>query len=327
MNILYLDDFRKTIPKTPMAADNFDSGVFHHPRWKALKMRYLSLNPPGVERYVSFDVDREGAGAAWIDADLPEPTFIVINRDNGHAHLTYRLSSPICTADNGIEKPKLYLKDIESAYIFKMEADAAYNGVLTKNPIHNSWTCIACEGSLAKAYTLDDLARGIDLGGHRKTKAKLREVIAGRNCSLFESLRVWAYKAVSEYWRPEGKDSWEAAVLAEAEVMAAGYLIADPSFTKDVRETSRSVARWTWEHHTPQKRGELIKWTHRTERQRERITERWSVESKKAAGLELLKAGASREEVIRGLLVSEATVKRWKKELTVTVAAAATLTL
>jgi hypothetical protein len=114
--ILYLDDFRKTIPKTPLAADNFECGVFHHPRWKALEMRYLSLNPLKLERYVSLDVDREGAGAAWIDADLPEPSFIVINRDNGHAHLTYRLSSPVCTAYNGHEKPKLYLNDIKAHY-------------------------------------------------------------------------------------------------------------------------------------------------------------------------------------------------------------------
>jgi hypothetical protein len=286
-------------------------------------MRYLELNPSDVARYLTFDVDREGAGAAWIDADLPEPSFIVINRDNGHAHLTYRLSTPVCITNNGREAPKLYLKDIKAEYTYRMGADRAYNGTLTKNPIHNGWACIACEGSLAKSYSLGELARGIDLAGRRKAKVELREVIEGRNCSLFESLRIWAYGAISGYWRPEGKASWEAAVLTEAKVMAAGYLLADMSFARDVRETSRSIARWTWEHHTPQTRADLIKRTHGTENQRAKVQKRWAAESQRAAGLELLKAGASHGEVIRALLVSEATVKRWKREMT----APATLTL
>jgi DNA-binding transcriptional regulator YiaG len=165
---------------------------------------------------------------------------------------------------------------------------------------------------LAKVYTLEELARGIDLAGHRRAKARLREVIEGRNCSLFESLRVWAYKAVPEYWRPEGRGLWEAAVLAEAKAMAAGYLLADPSFARDVRMTSRSVARWVWGHFTPQKRADLIERTHGAERQRERSNKRWAAESQRAAGVEMLKAGMSDTEVAREMLVSDRTVRRWR---------------
>jgi hypothetical protein len=218
-------------------------------------------------------------------------------------------------ADNGLQKPQLYIKDIKSAYISKMSADAAYNGILTKNPIHNSWACIAYEGSLAKAYTLGELARGIDLAGHRKTKARLREVIEGRNCSLFESLRPWAYQNVSGYLRVGRYDDygkgWEAAVVAEAKVLAAGYLFGDRRFWGDVRSVARSIARFTWEKSQPDERAKYIAETHDSRSQKKRISKRWATESKKAAGLELLDEGKTVSEVTRQLLVGERTVKRW----------------
>uniref|UniRef100_UPI001555E025 primase C-terminal domain-containing protein n=1 Tax=Halomonas hibernica TaxID=2591147 RepID=UPI001555E025 len=62
----------------------------------------------------------------------------------------------------------------------------------------------------------------------------------GRNCTLFEKLRQWAYKAIRQGW-PDA-DRWYEAVLTRARA----YNDFDaPLPDSEVKATARSVAKWT----------------------------------------------------------------------------------
>ena len=60
-------------------------------------MAEIAPDPPGWLTALRFDIDTEGGGAAWIEAELPAPNFVVINPSNGHAHLIYLLGAWVQT--------------------------------------------------------------------------------------------------------------------------------------------------------------------------------------------------------------------------------------
>jgi hypothetical protein len=297
--------YQNWLPTKPYCTDKLSDGLKILPLALALQKKYIQINPPSTKSFLIFDVDRPGAALAAEDAGLPPPSLCVVNPVNLHAHLLYALSNPICTSANGRAGPQRYYKAVEWAYGQRLGADPAYSGLIAKNPWSPAWWTME-DGNAV--YDLTTMADYVEL----PAKIPKRANTGGRNCTLFDTLRAWAYKAIRGYWRPDGEAAWYMALLAEAQSLN-DFPEALPA--KEVRYIARSVARWTWRHTTPQGLGELIRATHTPELQRARINKRWEKESKRAQGLALLQAGASREEVIQSLSVSEATVKRWGKTL------------
>jgi hypothetical protein len=299
---LYTVDGVFSIPKFLFCSNNFEQGVYKRPRDEALKMKYIGLNARNRQVFVTFDVDREEAGAAWIDAFLPQPTLIVRNPQNGHAHITYMLAHPVATSAIAHFKPQIYLNAIQAAYVQRLGADMRYTGRLTKNPWSTAWSTIENDNL---AYELWDLAKWVDLS--TPAKAKIVENVEGRNCTIFDTLRLWAYKAIRDYWH-DSFDAWEQAVKIEA---AKANIFLDQLPPREVSCIARSVAGWTWRHITPKNLAELINQTHTPELQRARINKRWEKESKRAEGLKLLGEGKTTVEIAKLLDVSQRTVQRW----------------
>jgi len=74
------------------AAAPIASGVRSRARWpRSRRTRRAELTA------LRFDIDTEGGGAAWIEAELPAPNLVVINPCNGHAHLIYLLGGWVRT--------------------------------------------------------------------------------------------------------------------------------------------------------------------------------------------------------------------------------------
>ena len=96
---------------------------------------YIQLNKYYAVCYLTFDVDREGAGAEWyFDLDLPAPTFVTVNPENLYAHLVYELITPVLLWENARQKPIQWLNAIRMEWTETLRADAGYNGLITKNP-------------------------------------------------------------------------------------------------------------------------------------------------------------------------------------------------
>ena len=189
-----------------------------------------------------FDVDRDEAGASWIDAGLPKPTFIVVNLANGHAHLIYELLTPVLLWDNASPKPIAYLDAIRRAYAQVLGADLGYSSLITKNPSHRTWYTFA----YSLQYELRELADYVSLSqSHYKPARGIRFDYAalGRNCTLFEVGRIYAYDSV---YGINGHSELYAVVY--------GYIVsynatefAESLPEREVHGIAQSISKWTWE--------------------------------------------------------------------------------
>ena len=203
--------------------------------------------------WLGFDVDRIGAAIDWSDRNAPAPTLTITNPDNGHAHLLYALKTSIRTAPDGKMKPLRYAAAVENALRKKLEADAGYSGLICKNPNHGHWKIAVWQPEL---YTLDWLADSLDLNAVND-----KEIVAdyglGRNCTLFDKTRKWAYRAIRQGW-PE-YDQWLQACYERAS--AYNLQFSAPLAEREVNCISKSIAKWTHYRFTET---DFLEYIHRT---------------------------------------------------------------
>jgi hypothetical protein len=246
-----------------------------------------------------FDVDSEGAGAAWIEAELPAPNLVVVNPDNGHAHLIYLLGAWVRTdfGDPSRLRVVRYAAAIERAYAAALGADRAYTGRFHHNPFSDAY--ITKIGRQAP-YSLAELAQYVDLNSP-STKAVAPQGI-GRNVEIFDRLRRWAYTAVAD-WKIGTREAWDRVVFERA-AQIAGDVGADsprgPLPENEVGHIVKSVARWVWECYAagtpPLLREELIARRRARERARQAAREAERARSKQTRAEYLARAHQRRIE-------------------------------
>jgi len=134
-------------------------------------------------------------------------------------------------------KPLKYAAAVENALRKKLDADAGYSGLICKNPNHGHWKIAVWQPEL---YTLDWLADSLDLNA-----ANDKEIVAdyglGRNCTLFDKTRKWAYRAIRQGW-PE-YDQWLQACYERAS--AYNLQFPTPLDENEVSSIAKSIAKWT----------------------------------------------------------------------------------
>ena len=88
-----------------------------------------------------------------------------------------------------------------------VDGDAGYSGLITKNPEHRDWEATWLTDHL---YSLPELEEHLTDHGHMpppswQERKRKKPVGLGRNCTLFETARVWAYREIRHHWGdPEG---------------------------------------------------------------------------------------------------------------------------
>lgn len=192
-----LEKYKSNLPLKPYYTDDYFYGKKIAGHNVALKSRHIQPNSKTHIYYMLFDVDRQTASFDWNDRNLPSPHLVVINPDNGHAHLTYMLETSIKNDVTGRKKPYNYFSDVELGLAIKLGADLAYNATLTKNPFNKGWRTLSFECEPYDLGYLNDFVDTDMVAAHKISK-KQKEKAAGystsRNCMLFEALRIWAYK-------------------------------------------------------------------------------------------------------------------------------------
>ena len=243
MNRAQLDLFRERLPRKPYHTDEFTTGLSIADVSRALGARYIQPNGPTHRHWLVFDVDHAAATLSWDDVGAPAPNITVTNRANGHAHLIYGLETPIRTAPDGKVAPLRYAAAIEAALREKLGADLGYSGLICKNPLHTHWLVQVWEPA---SYDLSWLADYLDLSPYNGRK-QLPAYGLGRNCTLFETTRQWAYKAIRQGW--PGYEAWLSAVIDRA----IGYNVQfePPLPANEVRHIAKSIAKWTHRNLTP----------------------------------------------------------------------------
>lgn len=233
--------FYQNLPHKPYCADEMPGYMDIRPKDQAITRRLIQVNPPCIIANLVFDIDRKDAFFAWSDANLPQPSWISKNPKNCHAHIGYMLAAPVCTSDNARQKIVRYLARIQHAYTLKLGADMGYVGLITKNPLHPDWDNHIFD---VKPYGLGYLADFVDLPS---LPERIKEVSGlGRNCTLFDMTRVWAYERIREL--PDATSSqWDAEVLSHA--LKVNTAFTQPLPYNEVSNTSRSISGWVWKKH------------------------------------------------------------------------------
>ncbi len=175
-----------------------------------------------------------------------------------------------------------------------------YSGLICKNPLHEHWLVQVWEPRL---YDLAWLSDYLDLSPYNGRKS-LPEYGLGRNCTLFEKTRLWAYKAIRQGW--PGYREWLAACVDRASGYNAQFK--QPLPANEVRHTAKSIAKWTHQHLSP---AGFSAWQ----------AEQGAKKGKALRDLmlpvveELLNQGLAKADIARELGQSKATIGNWVKRL------------
>jgi hypothetical protein len=336
--------FAQTLPFRVRCSDDLGVGLAWAERNVALRHRELAPDPPGWKTALRFDVDcpcdrqphaRSGycprAATYWRDAGVAEPSFIVVNPTNGHAHVIYLLRGWVRTdgsSDSDLAAVR-YLVAIERAYTRALHADAGYAGLVTHNPFHADFNAVSGRD---EPYSLTELAAFVELP--RIVYRRAAEIRTnGRNVELFDRLRFWAYAQISEY-RCGPRDTWDDVVAAQAiaiaaEVRAAHAAATHPYTDAEALDTGKSVAGWVWLRYVG---GSLTRVRAETAARREKRRKRnllarrergavprdvWldQAQQRRLAAHKLRGLGVAVAEIARRLSAGVRSVQRWLAEL------------
>lgn len=298
--------FYAHLPHKPYCCDDL-GGLIVRPKAMAIQKRYIQINPPCHTAFLAFDIDREFGAVAWYDAHLPPPTWTTQNPANGHAHIVYALKTPVCTTEHGSKKALDYLAKVCAGLARKLGADPAYNGLITKNPLHSDWRTTVWS---VEPYELGDLAEFVDLKPLTKQE---RQIGLGRNCTLFDDVRKWAYRAVREHRGGKWGD-WYTQVLNHAQNANTAFL--DPLPHSEVKATAKSIAKYCWQNDTTiynQFRDRQSVRGSKGDSSKGGKARSAKYDDKRQKALYLCKQGISNTEIARTLGVSRVSVINWLK--------------
>lgn len=302
--------FSSALPAKPYYTDDLATGLHIAKAEIAKKARYIQHNGPTHMLWLAFDIDRPGASIDWSDRGAPAPNLTVKNQANGHAHALYGLATAVRTAPDGRIAPLRYAAAVENALCDLLGADKGYAGLIVKNPLHRHWQVHEWHD---QPYELGELADYLDLKSPTKKPKVENDYGLGRNCTLFEELRKWAYRAIRQGW-PDYRQ-WLDACLTRAQGLNLNFR--NPLAFSEVRATAHSVAKWTHKRITQSDFEHYVARTHTSEIQahRGRLGGQAKGKTRREQGIELLTAGRTVEEVMAITGASLATVYNWRNRM------------
>lgn len=289
----------------------------------ALRYTHIQFNPPHLINWLVLDLDFGGgtvpldrAAHYYEDTLAPPPNIIVINPANGHAHYYYALRTPVARGEHARPEPLRYAQAVYRGLGALLDADPRYAQLLARNPLHPAHIALTPHGEPYELAALDEYLwdRHAGRAWQQAARAAGREVNAlGRNCTVFDSARRWAYQWVNEYRETgAGLDAFAAACLRQAVAAnefaghAQGALPAN-----EVASIARSVARWTWRHYDG-RRGSDDAFAAR-QSARGRCNGARKREDLLPQALALAAQGQSQRAIAAALGVSQKTVSNWLK--------------
>lgn len=308
MQQLNLDLFHDTArwPRKPYCSDDKTA---RHVRSlsQAILRPYIQANPPYLRVWSIYDVDRAGAALAWEAAGLPPPSWAAANPENAHAHLVWGLTAPVLVDSPDMRQaPLRYLCAVEAAFRERLQADQGYSGLITKNPAHPLWRTLR---GPQMAYELGELADWVDLPKHLP-KREPEEVGLGRNVTVFEWLRQYAYRHVRRY-KGEVRNFvlWQSHLNGKA--LERNGDLQTPLDGREVWHIAKSVSKWTWSKFdiaASDARFAALQ----AHRGRQSGVARLAVSEDKRTSARLMAAqGMSSRQIAAALGVNQSTVVRW----------------
>ncbi|MFC8278274.1 replication initiation protein [Streptomyces sp. NPDC057271] len=232
------------LPLRPYATNRLQEGIRREQRPVAMTRRYVEANPSAISNLLVVDVDHSDAVLRAVSSvgSHPLPNAVVENPVNGHAHAVWALAEAVTRTEYARRRPLAYAAAVTEGLRRALDGDAAYSGLMTKNPLHTDWSTEWLHGGL---HTLGGLEEA--LSGHmpparwRETKRFRTNITGlGRNCSIFETARTWAYREVRHHFG--SPDTLHTAIHAEVHTRNAEF--AEPLPAVEARAIANSIHRW-----------------------------------------------------------------------------------
>lgn len=233
--------YRERLPWHGFGTDNLQYGLRMYPTAELLKRANVQHNPKHSIGFLVYDVDRQGALLEIQDRQIPEPNFVVVNRENGHSHWFYGLETPVHNYLQASDKALRYAAAVDIGMMDLLDADRGYAGLISKNPTHDKWFTWYLRDDF---YELAELAEYLDLKKYTDRRRKLPDAGLGRNCTVFTSLRRWAYAE-----RRKEQQYFSHEMFIEACRWRALHINSQfptPLPHSEIRAISKSVGNWVW---------------------------------------------------------------------------------
>lgn len=231
------------LPLWPLASDELHAGIYRMGRGDALHRKFIEANPQAMSNLLVVDIDHDDARlrALW-DRHHWRPNAIVENPDNGHAHAVWALADPITRTEYARRKPLAYAAAVTEGLRRSVDGDQGYSGLMTKNPEHDAWDAHWVTDHLYSLGELDEHLTGSGFmppESWQRTKRK-KPVGLGRNCTIFETARTWAYRALRHHFGDS--PGFKVAVVETVNELNAGF--SEPLPASEVRAIATSIHKW-----------------------------------------------------------------------------------
>ena len=213
----------------------------NHVAEHAERYKQIQVNSGQITQCLAFDIDHDDP-MIFTDYNLPTPTIITLNQNNGRSHFLYYLKSPVNTYS---DRAKRYLSDVYDTVANTLQADPNYSTHNTKNFLNTDLYRVY--GSL-ETRELADFREFLSTSNAWQQKEK-RVAISrfSRNCELFDTVRFYAYSVKRDF---TSYDGFYNHVQNKAQETNIG-LFANPLSHKEVKDTAKSISKWTWENERP----------------------------------------------------------------------------
>jgi len=213
-------------------------------REAAVKFPIIQHNRSTVKHWLVFDIDLPDAYFAAEEARLPDPNFIAVNRDNGHAHIGYRIDPPVSFYMESRREPMKFFDAVDRGFTRRLRADRGYTGFLSKNPVHLKWETVWQAKLPYELSTLNDYLEPED----KQLAPRQEDSPLGRNVTVFDGIRAIAYLEVLKFKKAKKSEGdFMEFIRDEAKAINATFW-PSPLTDPEIRCLARSVSGWTWKH-------------------------------------------------------------------------------
>lgn len=245
-----LRHYKNSLPEYVQAMPEKGQPLVWLPRDEAAQIERIRAHL-NDRHYLMTDHDNGPTGRAERLYDL-QPNIVVYNPTNPSKHQAFwLLRDPVhCQPEARFRAPYQYLRAIEAAYDARYGCDPHFARHIHRNPL-----CLISDAVWLheRAYTLAELAEVVSLtpGAGKRAAARSERVAEGRgrNCTLFEDLRLWAYGQVSNA-RAVDYDIWHRQVMTRA-LALNHFADQDPLPAAEVYGVARSVAEFVYYRYQP----------------------------------------------------------------------------
>lgn len=222
----------------------------HLPGRAALRRRFIQANPRRRVNALVVDIDRPGAVMDTLERphEHPDPSWVI--ETNRGAHVGWWLTSPVCRSDYAAQKPLRYAARVQEGLVRLLDADPAFTGFITRNPVFPQLAPGEVLWGTEKTYSLAEMRTSL-MPRILPKKVDTARSDLGRNCALFEQGRHEVYRLNRAMDYPGADALFHASLSHLLDLNGSIHKAAGgPLPLNEVRSMASSMARWTATNHT-----------------------------------------------------------------------------